>query len=61
MRRERLCVGEMGTLERMPKTDGVCDECGVVGEVRIWPDAELRAIGNEGECDCGSLSFHRLD
>ena len=47
----------MGTLEQMPKTGGVCDECGQKCQLRIWPDDKLRAVGNGGECTCGSLSF----
>ncbi|WP_254863544.1 hypothetical protein [Halovivax gelatinilyticus] len=51
----------MSTLERMANTIAVCDDCGDERRVRIWPDDELRAIGNDGRCDCGSLSFHRRE
>lgn len=44
----------------MPKTGGVGDECGRKCRLRIWPDNELRAVGNGGERVCGSLSFPRV-
>lgn len=44
----------------MPKTGGVCDECGRKCRLRIWPDNELRAVGNGGECIGGSLSLLRV-
>jgi hypothetical protein len=50
----------MGTLEQMPKTDGVCDECRQKWRLRVWPDGKFRAVGNGGECTCGSLSFLRV-
>ena len=50
----------MGTLEQMPKTGGVCDDCGRKCQLRIWPDDKLRAVENGGECACGSLSFLRV-
>ncbi len=47
----------MSTLGNMPQTDATCTDCGTVRRVRIWPDDELRAVGNGGECGCGSRSF----
>lgn len=58
IRNKYFHIENMGTLEKMPTTDGVCDECGTACTVRIWPDGELRAVGNGGKCDCGGLSFH---
>lgn len=51
----------MGTLEQMPRANGMCNQCGAEYELRVWPDGELRAVGTGGECTCGSLSFQRFD
>ena len=61
IRRGRFPVHKMGTLEQMPVLEATCDDCGSKYRVREWPDGELRALENDGRCDCGSLSFHRTD